>query len=89
MPDQLPKRVKEERAHEAQRLCDAMHRDYLLACVGQTLPVLFESEEDGFCTGHSDTYMPVKVPGTGLRGKLLDVLPERLEGDTLLGTILS
>jgi threonylcarbamoyladenosine tRNA methylthiotransferase MtaB len=89
MPDQLPRRVKEERAHEAQRLCDAMHLDYLRACVGQTLPVLFESEEDGFCTGHSDTYMPVKVTGTGLRGKLLDVRVERLEGETLLGTILS
>ena len=89
MPDQLPRRVKEERAHEAQRLCDAMHLDYLRACVGQTLPVLFESEEDGFCTGHSDTYMPVKVPGTGLRGRLLNVRAERLEGETLLGTILS
>ena len=87
MPDQCPKKVKEERAHEQQRLCDAMHRDFLAACVGQTLPVLFESEEDGFCTGHSDTYMPVRVEGTGLRGQLRDVRIERVEGETLCGAL--
>ena len=88
MPDQCTHAVKERRAHEAQAVCDAMHRDYLAACVGQTLPVLFESEEDGFCTGHSDTYMPVKVRGTGLRGELRDVRIESAEGDTLRGTLV-
>lgn len=87
MPDQCQKRVKEERAHEAQRLCDTMHRDYLRACVGQTLPVLFESEEDGFCTGHSDTYMPVRVKGEGLRGQLHDMRIERVEGEFLVGSM--
>ena len=85
MPDQCPKALKEKRAHEAQRLCDAMHLDFLAACEGQVLPVLFESEEDGFCTGHSDTYMPVKVKGTGLRGELHDVLIEAVEGEFLVG----
>ncbi len=87
MPDQCPKKVKEERAHEQQRLCDSMHRDFLRSCVGQTLPVLFESEEDGFCTGHSDTYMPVKVKGTGLRGELHNVAITEVSGDTLCGTV--
>ena len=64
-----------------------MHRDYLRACVGQTLPVLFESEEDGFCTGHSDTYMPVKVRGSALRGQLRDVLVDRVEGEMLCGCV--
>ena len=88
MPDQCPKKVKEERAHQAQRLCDSMHRDFLRSCVGQTLPVLFESEEDGFSTGHSDTYMPVKVRGTGLRGQLRDVEIMEVSGDTLLGSFV-
>lgn len=87
MPDQCPKKVKEQRAHEQQRLCDSMHRDFLRSCVGQTLPVLFESEEDGFCTGHSDTYMPVKVKGTGLRGELHNVAITEVSGDTLCGTV--
>ena len=88
MPDQCPKKVKEERAHEQQRLCDSMHRDFLRSCVGQTLPVLFESEEDGCCTGHSDTYMPVKVKGTGLRGQLRDVEIMEVSGDTLMGSFV-
>ena len=88
MPDQCLKKVKEQRAHEQQRLCDSMHRDFLRACVGQTLPVLFESEEDGFCTGHSDTYMPVKVKGTNLRGELRNVRIERVEGETLCGALV-
>ena len=87
MPDQCPKALKEKRAHEAQKLCDALHRDYLEACVGQVLPVLFESEEGGFCTGHSDTYMPVKVKGEGLRGELQDVRVDAVEDGFLVGEI--
>ena len=88
MPGQCTRAVKEKRAHEAQAVCDAMHRDYLAACVGQILPVLFESEEDGCCTGHSDTYMPVKVQGTGLRGQLHNVAISEVSGDTLLGSFV-
>ena len=85
MPDQCTRAVKDRRAHEAQAVCDETHRAYLAACVGQTLPVLFESEEEGFCTGHSDTYMPAKVKGTGLRGELREVEITELSGDTLVG----
>ena len=87
MPGQCTRAVKEQRAREQQRLCDSMHRDFLRSCVGQTLPVLFESEEDGYCTGHSDTYMPVTVKGTGLRGQLRDVEITEVSGDTLGGTL--
>ena len=85
MPDQCTKAVKERRAHEAQALCDAMHRDYLRACVGQTLPVLFESEEDGVSAGHSDSYMLVKVRGEGLRGTMRDVVITEAGSDALFG----
>ena len=85
MPDQCTKAVKERRAHEAQALCDAMHRDYLRACVGQTLPVLFESEEDGVSAGHSDSYMLVKARGEGLRGTMRDVVITEAGSDALFG----
>ena len=88
MPDQCSRALREERARRASRLCDAMHRDYLRACVGQTLPVLFESEADGLCTGHSDTYMPVTVSGTGLRGQLLNVLIESAGDGELRGRVM-
>ncbi len=88
MPDQLSRAVKERRAHEAQRLCDALHRDYLAASVGQILPVLFETEEDGFSVGHSDTYMPVRVPGENLRGTLRDVSITEVSGELLIGSFV-
>ena len=88
LPDQLARAVKERRAHEAQAVCLKTRRAYLASCVGQTLPVLFESEDDGRCTGHSDSYMPVCVPGSGLRGRLRDVVIESVEGDGLRGILV-
>ena len=88
MPDQLARAVKERRAHEAQAVCLKTRRAYLDACVGETLPVLFESEGDGLCTGHSDSYMPVSLPGSGLRGQLRDVVIESVEGDGLRGILV-
>ncbi|MBQ7692226.1 MAG: tRNA (N(6)-L-threonylcarbamoyladenosine(37)-C(2))-methylthiotransferase MtaB [Oscillospiraceae bacterium] len=87
MPGQLSRAVKEARARGQQRLCDTLHREYLDSSVGEILPVLFESEEDGFSIGHSDTYLLVKVQGTGLRGELRDVRIESAEGDTLRGAL--
>ncbi len=85
MPDQCPRRVKEERARRAQLLCAGLHRDYLRSCVGMTLPVLFETEEEDFCIGHSDSYMPVSVRGEGLRGQLRDVVITETDGELLQG----
>ena len=88
MPNQCTKAVKERRAHEAQRVCTEMHRDYLASNVGKTLPVLFETSEDGFFTGHSDTYILVKARGENLRGKTLNVRITGVEGEILTGEIL-
>ena len=87
LPGQLTHAVKNRRAHEAKAVSVETGRAFREASVGQVLPVLFESEEDGGCTGHSDTYMPVKVRGTNLRGLLRDVRIESAENETLCGTI--
>ena len=81
MPDQCTRAVKERRAHEAQAVCDGTRREYLAACVGQSLPVLFETEDESGSTGHSDSYLPVTVPTRGLRGRLLEVLVTEAVGD--------
>ena len=80
MPGQCTRAVKERRAHEAQQVAERMHRAYLEASVGQTLPVLFETGEEG-SLGHSDSYLPVTVPTRGLRGRLLEVLVTEAVGD--------
>ena len=88
MPDQCTRAVKDARAHEAQRICERMHREFLDSCIGQTLPVLFETSEDGYFTGHSDTYVLVKAKGEALRGKTLDVRITAVDGEILLGELI-
>ena len=85
MPEQCDNATKARRAHEAQAVADRMHRSFLEQSLGQTLPVLFETEEEGFCTGHSDTYVLVKARGTGLRGTVRNVRISAVEGDRLVG----
>lgn len=87
MPGQCTRALKARRAHELQQATDGMRRDYMAQSVGQTLPVLFETEENGLWLGHSDTYLPVKAPGEGLRGQLLPVRVTAVEGEALRGTI--
>ena len=88
MPDQCSRALKSARAHEAQKAADEMRKSFLESCVGQTLAVLFETQEDGVCTGHSDTYVPVSAEGDGLRGKILNVKICSAEKDRLKGKIV-
>ena len=88
MPNQCTRALKAQRAHELQQAVDEMRAAFLAQSVGQTLPVLFETEEDGLWQGHSDTYLPVKAAGTGLRGQICPVRIEAVEGEALRGTIV-
>lgn len=86
MPGQCTNAVKAARAREAQAVAARMHRAFLEQSVGQTLPVLFETMEEG-SVGHSDTYVLVKVPGRDLRGQLVNVAITAVDGDRLIGEI--
>ena len=88
MPDQCSRAVKEARAHEAKAVAVEMKQDFLRASVGQVLPVLFETGEGGYFTGHSDTYVLVKARGEALRGKTLDVSITGVDGGELTGEII-
>ena len=88
MPEQWDNATKSRRAHEAQTVAERMHRCFLEQSLGQTLPVLFETEENGFCTGHSDTYVLVKAEGRNLRGTVKNVRISALEGDRLVGLVI-
>ncbi len=87
MPNQCTRALKAKRAHELQQAVDEMRATFLAQSVGQTLPVLFETEENSLWQGHSDTYLPVKAAGTGLRGQICPVRIEAVEGEALKGTI--
>ena len=85
MPGQCENAVKSRRAHEAQQVAEEMHQAFLEANLGQTLPVLFETEADGLWTGHSDSYVLVSAPGENLRGSVRQVLITERRGDQLFG----
>ena len=88
MPEQCTHALKAARAREAQAVAERMHRAYLEQSVGLTLPVLFETGEEG-SLGHSDTYLLVKVEQEGLRGRLLDVKITGVDGERLVGVVKS
>lgn len=88
MEGQLPRAIKERRAAEAAEAGREMRHEYMLASVGKTLNVLFETEQDGLSQGHSDTYLPVSVKADNLRGKTLPVHISSYENGTLQAQVL-
>ena len=88
MEGQHPRAVKERRAAEAARVGREMRNEFMAASVGQTLHVLFETEEEGSSQGHSDSYLPVSVKADNLRGKTLPVHISSYENGLLHGQLL-
>jgi threonylcarbamoyladenosine tRNA methylthiotransferase MtaB len=87
MPAQCTAALKAARAHEAQAVARRMHAAFLESCVGQTLPVLFETGEGEGSVGHSDTYVLVRVTDEGLRGSLRGVRITGTDGEELRGEL--
>ena len=88
LPGQLTHAVKNRRAHEAKAVSEETGKAFREACVGQVLPVLFETEEAGGCIGHSDTYLLVRAPEPGLRGQLRNVRITTAGEETLQGELV-
>ncbi len=86
LPGQCTNALKASRAREAQAVAARMHSAFLQKSVGETLPVLFETAEQG-SVGHSDTYLLVKVPDHDLRGELRNVRVTGVENDRLIGEL--
>ena len=81
MPDQLPKAEKEERVRRAGEVIRRMQGEYLAACVGKTLPVLFERPREG----HADNYCVVATEAAYPRGTVQNIQIITAEDDGLLG----
>ncbi|NBI10201.1 tRNA (N(6)-L-threonylcarbamoyladenosine(37)-C(2))-methylthiotransferase MtaB [Colidextribacter sp. OB.20] len=74
MPGQVPRAVKETRAHKAAGIAAKMERDYLSRLEGQAAEVLFEEEREGFWRGHTARYSEVRVKsGEDLNNQLRNV----------------
>ena len=84
---QVPKSVKEDRAHRAAAVAAELQRAYLAGCVGQTYPVLFEQPKDGWFFGHAPNYAEVLVKGEDLHNQIRSVTITSADGEFLYGTI--
>ena len=84
---QVPRRVKEERAHRAAAVAEEMRQAYLTGCVGKVYPVLFEQDKDGRSVGHAPNYTQVLVDEPGLHNQVRPVTITAVEGDALVGRL--
>ena len=87
MPGQLSNAEKANRAHRGAELAQAMERSWLTGWIGQTVPVLFEEEKDGFWRGHTPQYIEVRVKGEHLHNQLRPVTITAAGDSLAYGTV--
>ncbi|NGX39415.1 MAG: Threonylcarbamoyladenosine tRNA methylthiotransferase MtaB [Chlamydiae bacterium] len=74
-PNSVPDRVVLERKQKLLRLDEQMAFSLREHYIGRTMPVLLESMEGGFFSGHTENFLPVLVPEKGLESnQIVDVL---------------
>lgn len=91
MPNQVDEHIKKERLHRLEALEAEIKHGIFKSLISkkQILSVLLESYEDGFACGHSEEFIEVKVKcDKSLCGKIVNVLPLSIDGDTVLGDIV-
>ena len=86
-PGQLSRVEKARRAADIHSLTERMKADFLRGCIGKTLPVLFESEANGVCSGHADNYCMVSAKGEALRGLVENVYITGVKEEMLVGNV--
>lgn len=91
MAEQVSEEEKRRRSASLLLLRSYMREEILcsLAAKGEPLSVLFETADNGFYTGHSDAFVPVKVKAKeDLRGTLRRVMPFDVENGVLCGELI-
>ena len=61
MPGQVSNAEKAKRGRRAAEIAGAMQKSWLTGWLGETVPVLFEEEKDGFWRGYTPQYMEVRI----------------------------
>ena len=87
MPGQLSNAEKASRAHRGAELAQGMERSWLTGWIGQTVPVLFEEEKEGFWRGHTPQYIEVRVKGEHLHNQLRPVTITAAGDSLAYGTV--
>jgi len=88
MPGRVPPKIASQRAKEMADTVNESRAAFLRTRLGGAYPVLFESEQDGLCHGHTPCYTPVWARSSGdICGEILPVRLTQLHEDGCLGEI--
>lgn len=86
MPGQVQKAEKARRCRLMIEACAQFHEFFLRSHVGLTVPVLFESRENGLFEGFAPDYAPVRVrSGEDLHGRIVYTAVEASDGEACFG----
>ncbi|MBQ5419837.1 MAG: tRNA (N(6)-L-threonylcarbamoyladenosine(37)-C(2))-methylthiotransferase MtaB [Selenomonas sp.] len=85
--DQVPEQVKKERAHRMQELASRKTEEFHKSFLGQTMRVLFETNNDGITDGLTDNYIRVYTDSPVESGEIYEVTLEKLYKDGVWGTV--
>lgn len=88
LPNQISKTEKSRRSRLMLEAAAECERIFLNSQVGLVLPVLFETNENGFWIGYTPNYTPVKVKNKNIKsGEILKVKIISSENDYCVGKI--
>lgn len=84
--NQIPHSKKQERSHLMAQAADVSEQEFLKSYLGSTMPVLFESSEEGFAEGYTANYIRVKVKSDNPHtGEIINVKISEAENDYCIG----
>jgi threonylcarbamoyladenosine tRNA methylthiotransferase MtaB len=88
--NQIPEAVKRERSHRMHELQRRITDELLCRIVerGESLCVLFETNEDGVWSGHTDTYVEACCEFSGdLQAQIRELIPTQVRDGRIFGKI--
>jgi len=90
MPDQIPSNIGKKRTNTLISLQSKITDAILAREIGKTYDVLFETDSDGIATGHTPSFIEVKVKSDGtLHSKTKKVKLEGYENGIAFGTLIT
>jgi len=88
LPERIPAHIASRRAKEMGEVAEKGREAFLRTRIGKVYPVLFESEKDGFCFGHTPCYTPVWIRSAAdIRGEVLNVRMTELREGGCVGVV--
>lgn len=87
LPNQVTGAIKQKRSAAMISATNESEREFLATQVGLSMPVLFETYENGINHGYSENYTHVSVRGIDMRGEIANVHIVGVSGDGCIGEL--